>query len=163
LGAFVLRWRDPDQRALLDAVLDKATPDVPVPIPVLSDMACFTGVRIRAGAFDASQRPLKCSALNPTEDCMHPQALRLPEVALANFCLDKHEVTNQEFASWLEGTPEMWRLNSKDPAVIQTRTKPRVFLVRTGEECSLTLVDGRVRTDPGKAKQPVVCVTWLAA
>ena len=165
LGVLVFRPCDSGEREPLDAqpVQDRATPDVPVPIPAPSDMVCFTSAKIRAGAFDASQRPPKCSALSPTENCMRPQDPRTPELALDDFCFDKHEVTNQEFASWLEGKPELWRLNSKDPAVIQTLTKPRVFLVRTGEECSLTLVDGRVRPGPGKAKQPVTCVTGMAA
>ncbi len=162
LVMLVFRPCDSREREPLDAQLvqDAATSDVLVPP---SDMACFKGAKIRAGDFNASQRPPKCSALNPAEDCMRPQSSTFPERALADFCVDKHEVTNQDFSSWLESKPEMWLLNSKDPTVIQSRTKPRVFLVRTGEECSLTLVNGRARPGPGKEKQPVTCVTWMAA
>lgn len=160
LGVLGLRRCGPDEREATDA---RPVPDAPGPLPPPSDMTCFTGAKIRAGIFDTSQRPQSCRELKPTDDCMRPQDPSIPEIALDDFCLDKHEVTNQEFASWLEGKPELWRLNAKDPTVIQTRTEPTVFLVRTGEECGLTLVDGRVRPGPGKAKQPVTCATWMAA
>jgi formylglycine-generating enzyme required for sulfatase activity len=165
-GLSLLAWRwwpDGEDRGP-DAQPFAVTLDAPAPVPVPAGMVRFTGARIRSGIFDMSQRPAACAVLKPTEDCARSQDPReVPEIALDDFYLDKHEVTNQELASWLEGKPEMWRLNARDSAVIQTRTEPSVFLVRTGEECSLTLVDGRVRPGPGKAKQPATCMTWMAA
>ena len=72
-------------------------------------------------------------------------------------------MTNREFVAWLDERPGAWRRNAGDPLVLETRTEPSVFLVRTGNECGLIFEEGRVRPGPEHANQPVACVTWLAA
>jgi formylglycine-generating enzyme required for sulfatase activity len=102
--------------------------------------------------------------LQPAEDCASSQDSReVPEIALDDFYLDKHEVTNRDFAAWLEANPEAWRYHPPEPTYIETVTKPHVDLARARQECSLAIVEGRVRPGSGKANQPVTCVTWMAA
>jgi len=134
------------------------------PPPVPPDMVPFTGPKIRAGIFDASQRPATCAALKPTEDCACSQDPReIPEIALDDFYLDKHEVTNRDFATWLEANPGAWRRDPIDPTVLEAATEPSVDLVRVRKDCGLAFVNGRVRPGLEKANQPVTCVTWIAA
>ena len=93
-------WPDAPKRDSEDRLQDHPRQH---PIPVLPDMVHFTGAQIREGLFDTSQRPATCAALKPTEDCARSQDPReVPEIALDDFYLDKHEVTSRELAAWLE-------------------------------------------------------------
>jgi formylglycine-generating enzyme required for sulfatase activity len=136
----------------------------PAAIVDLPDMACFRGARIRAGVFDISQRPMQCATLKSSDDCALPGGKgEVPEIVLEDFCLDRYEVTNSQLATWLATTAQAWRFNNTDPAVIQTRVEPAVFLVRTGDECGLMIESSRVRPGPERAYQPATCMTWMAA
>ncbi|HWU90042.1 MAG TPA: SUMF1/EgtB/PvdO family nonheme iron enzyme [Kofleriaceae bacterium] len=138
--------------------------DASPPAPAPAETVRFTGARIRPGVFDRSQRPRICAAVDPAEDCaslLGPYAI--PEIALDDFYLDQHEVTNREFVAWLDESSGAWRRNATDPVVLETRTEPSVFLVRTGKECSLIFEEGRVHPGREKANQPVTCVTRIAA
>jgi len=46
---------------------------------------------------------------------------------------------------------------------IATPREPSAFLARTGENCSLVLVNGHVRSEPTRVNQPATCMTWRAA
>lgn len=172
-GLIALAWRwsssiaddRPDALPIANALVPNAPAlDAPAPVPVPDGMVRFTGARLRPGIFDRSQRPAACAALEPTEDCARSQdAHEIPEIVLNDFYLDKHEVTNREFAAWLEANPGAWHHNPKDPTVIQTPTEPSVFLVRASKVCSLAFVEDRVQPGPEKANQPVTCVSWMAA
>jgi formylglycine-generating enzyme required for sulfatase activity len=145
------------------AVAAAPAPPPPTPAPP-TGMVRFAGARIRPGVFDPSQRPPACAALEANEDCMlRPAQGASREVTLEDFDLDRYEVTNRDFAAWLDGRRDAWRRNAIDPAVLETRAEPSVFLVRTGTRCGLDVVDGRVRPVADRANQPASCMTWLAA
>lgn len=145
-------------------IADAPVVDASAPVPVPPNMVRFSGARIRPGIFDLSQRPAACAALTPGEDCVRRRDPReVPEVALEDFYLDQYEVTNHDFAAWLNNTSRAWRRNDNDRRVIETSTEPSVFLVRTGDNCGLAFVDGRIRIQADRGNQPATCMTWMAA
>jgi formylglycine-generating enzyme required for sulfatase activity len=167
LSMFAWRWLQggEEQRPSALPIADaRLIADAPPPTPAPEGMVKFTRARIRPGVFDRAQRPAICAVVDPAEDCASPlEPHAIPEIALDEFYLDKHEVTNRDFVAWLDERAGAWRRNVTDPLVIETRAEPSIFLVRTGKECSLIFEEGRVRPGPEKANQPVTCVTWMAA
>ena len=146
------------------AVADARIVDRPATLSPPPGMVLFTGARIRAGIFDPSQRPPSCSALNANEDCaLQREPSEVAEIALQDFYLDRYEVTNRDFAAWLDGHRDTWRRNAIDPAVIETRAAPHAFLVRTGDRCGLRFIGDRIRPVVDRASQPATCMTWTAA
>jgi formylglycine-generating enzyme required for sulfatase activity len=103
--------------------------------------------------------------LEATEDCAelaHPK--RVAAVHVAAFDLDVQEVTNGDFAAWMNANGQLWR--AEKYGIIETRGKPAVPLVLASEDCfgALTVTpERRVVASPDKARWPVVCVTWHGA
>lgn len=73
------------------------------------------------------------------------------EVTVNSFYIDKHEVTNEEYASFLNA------LGKHDPAWIDFE---KFYLE---ERCRIILVDNSYTVEPGYEKHPVVCVSWTGA
>lgn len=129
-----------------------------------NDMARFSAANIRPGVFAAGSRPQECSALTASEDCAvleHPEAIG--ETPVASFDLDRREVTNEEFATWLNANVDLWKLTPY--GIVTTRGDPAIPLIRT-EKCGdgLTVTpDNRAHVGAEAARWPVVCVSWYGA
>jgi formylglycine-generating enzyme required for sulfatase activity len=147
------------------------------------DMVRVAAATIRLGAFDLAARPAECRALTPDEDCAvtdHPDAL--PAIPVAAFDLDHHEVTNRDYAAWLNANLDLWQLTPY--GIVTTRNAPALPLIRTekcGDGLTITELDRaqgasteaepRLARPPGHRAQttaeaadwPVVCVTWSGA
>ena len=128
-------------------------------------MVRFAAADVHPGVFDAARRPQVCSALQATEDCAeleHPE--RVAAVHVAAFDLDVQEVTNGDFADWLNTNGQLWR--AEKYGILETRGEPAVPLGWASEDCfgALTVAPtGRVVANPAKARWPAVCVTWHGA
>jgi formylglycine-generating enzyme required for sulfatase activity len=151
-GLVALGWLRPGHEALLG----------PAPI---RGMVRFAAAEVHPGEFDAARRPQVCSALEATEDCAElARPERAAAVYVAAFDLDVQEVTNGDFAAWLNANGQLWSAGKY--GIIQTRGKPAVPLVLASEDCfgALTVTpEGRMVASPDKARWPVVCVTWHGA
>jgi formylglycine-generating enzyme required for sulfatase activity len=140
-------------------------PSEPATLPQFPGMVRFSREGIRLGVFDRSRRPAACASLERTEDCAeleHPEAVA--EAIQESFHLDQHEVTNGDFAAWLDAHPDLWKLAPYD--VLETRHAPETPLARTASECGggfIVTQQMRVRADPEKSRWPVNCVTWYGA
>jgi len=128
-------------------------------------MVRFEATTVRLGDFASSQRPGECASLKPeTEDCAalaHPE--QVVEARVAAFELDAHEVTNSEYAAWLNAHRELWTVSPKGVVKTQREALP---LVLASENCKGGLVvarDGGIAAGPDKGRWPVVCVTWSGA
>lgn len=145
-------------------VTDARSLDGPATVAAPSGMVLFTGARIRPGVFDLARRPAECAALTAAEDCaVRREPADIPEIALEDFYLDRYEVTNRDFVVWLDDHRDAWQRNALDPEVVETRTRPAVFLLRTGELCGLGFAEDRIGPRKGRADQPANCMTWMAA
>jgi len=139
-------------------------PKHPPSPPPPDDMVRFSAASIRPGIFAAGARPQECSALTASEDCAvleHPDAVA--ETRVASFDLDRREVTNGEFAAWLNANVDLWTLTPY--GIVTTRADPALPLLRT-EKCGdgLTLTpDHRAHVTAEAARWPVVCVSWHGA
>ena len=142
--------------------LRRPAPIWPAPI---DGMVRFAAAEVRPGVFDAARRPQVCSMLKTTEDCAelaHPE--RVAAIHVAAFDLDVQEVTNGDFADWLNANVQLW--GAKRYGIIEARVEPAVPLVLASEDCfgALTVTPaGRVVASPEKARWPAVCVTWHGA
>jgi formylglycine-generating enzyme required for sulfatase activity len=139
-------------------------PTHPPPPPPPEDMARFAAASLRAGVFAADSRPEECSALTTSEDCAvreHPDTVE--ETPVASFDLDRREVTNGEYAVWLNANVDLWTLSSY--GVVTTRRDPAIPLLRT-EKCGdgLTITpDQRAHVTAEASRWPAVCVSWDGA
>jgi formylglycine-generating enzyme required for sulfatase activity len=128
-------------------------------------MVRFAAAEVNPGVFDAARRPQVCSALEATEDCAElAHSKRVAAVHVAAFDLDVQEVTNRDFAAWLNANGQLWR--AEKYGIIETRTEPAVPLVLASEDCfgALTVTpESRVVASPDQARWPAVCVTWHGA
>jgi formylglycine-generating enzyme required for sulfatase activity/tRNA A-37 threonylcarbamoyl transferase component Bud32 len=89
-------------------------------------------------------------------------------VTLSPFYLDVHEVTNADFAAWLNVDP--WRLNLKEDSETH---EPRYVYMQANQRQLIDLYAGRLgvaldpsrhfSVRPGFERKPVVQVTWDAA
>jgi len=133
-------------------------------VPPPNDMARFSAASIRLGVFAAGSRPQECSALTASEDCAvleHPETVE--KMPIASFDLDRREVTNEEFAAWLNANVDLWKLTPY--SIVTTRSDPAIPLIRT-EKCGdgLTITpDNRAHVGAEAARWPVVCVSWYGA
>ncbi len=146
--------------ALTGVLLCPKTPTLP---PPPDDMVRFAAATIRPGVFAAGSRPPECSALTASEDCAvleHPE--NVGEVPIASFDLDRLEVTNGEFAAWLNANVDLWKLTPH--GIVTTRGEPALPLLRT-EDCGdgLTIADNRAQATAESARWPVICVSWYGA
>jgi formylglycine-generating enzyme required for sulfatase activity len=163
-GLAALGWLglQPGHEELRQPAPIRLAPIRPAPI---RGMVRFAAAEVRPGVFDAARRPQVCSALEATEDCAelaHPEPVAAVHVAA--FDLDVHEVTNRDFADWLNANDQLWR--AEKYGIIETQREPVVPLGLTSEDCfeALTVTsDRRVVVSPDKARWPAVCVTWHGA
>jgi hypothetical protein len=132
--------------------------------PPSSDMVRFAPTSSRLGVFEIALRPQECSALTTDDDCA---VLDLPEkvgaTLVAWFDLDRLEVTNSEFAAWLNTNVDFWKLTPH--GIVTTGGKPAIPLIRT-EKCGdgLTITpEHRAHVTAETARWPVVCVSWNGA
>lgn len=130
-----------------------------------AEMTAFAATSVRMGVFMPGSRPPECAALLPTEDCAeldHPESV--PQTQLEPYEIDRTEVTNAEFAVWLNANRERWGPPDRN-GIVWARPSPMVPLVKV-ERCgdSLTIAsDGRFHATDGSAQWPVVCVSWHGA
>jgi formylglycine-generating enzyme required for sulfatase activity len=128
-------------------------------------MTRFAGGLIRPGVFARSQRPPMCASLTADEDAAvreHPE--NVAELRVGPFELDVREVTNRQFADWLNAQAGPWEATAH--GIIKTRQQPAIRLALASEDCvgGLTITpEGRVRAGAEQASWPVVCVTWYGA
>jgi formylglycine-generating enzyme required for sulfatase activity len=117
------------------------------------------------GVFAAGSRPAECSALIASEDCAERADLEaVREARVEPFDLDHLEVTNGEFAAWLNANVDLWQPPGDD-GIVATRRTPPVRVVRTtrcGDGLTIT-PEGRAQVTAESARRPVVCVTWHGA
>lgn len=131
--------------------------------PPPAGMVRFSGASVRLGVFPSESRPLECTAMAASDDCaMLPHPGEGKETQVAAFDLDQDEVTNREFAAWLNTHPQRWRPGGDD--VLEDR-KSAIPLVSISATCNggLTMREGSIRVDDARVKWPVVCVTWQGA
>jgi formylglycine-generating enzyme required for sulfatase activity len=139
-------------------------PKHPPSPPPPDDMVRFSAASIRPGVFAAGARPQACSALTASEDCAvleHPDTVA--EMPVASFDLDRREVTNGEYAAWLNANDDLWTLTPY--GIITTRRDPAIPLLRA-EKCGdgLTITpDHHAHATAEAARWPVVCVSWYGA
>ena len=138
---------------------------IPAPHAGTRGMVRFAATTLRLGVFKSSQRPAECAAPDrEIDDCaelVHPE--QVAEVHIAAFELDAHEVTNSEYAAWLNAHRELWTVSPR--GIVKTRSE-ELPLVLASEPCMGGLVvtpDGGVAAGPDKGRWPVVCVTWSGA
>lgn len=128
-------------------------------------MVRFAAADFRMGVFAPGSRPQECSALTASEDCAeleHPEKVR--DTHVASFDLDRMEVTNGEFAAWLNANTDLWR-PPDEYGIVTTRREPAIPLVGT-KKCSdgLTITpEGHAQVTAEAVRWPVVCVTWHGA
>jgi formylglycine-generating enzyme required for sulfatase activity len=139
----------------------KRTQALPPPWP---DMVRIPAMSIRLGGGGAAARPAVCRGIAAHEGCPvvdRPEAVRPTPVAA--FDLDRREVTNGEYASWLNAHVDLWQLTPY--GIVATRGAPGIPLVRT-EKCGGGLMitpEHRAQATAGSVRWPVVCVTWSGA
>lgn len=75
----------------------------------------------------------------------------LHEVTVNSFYIDKHEVTNEEYAAFLNA------VGKHDPDWIDFEK------FYQEERCRIIQVDNRYKVEPGYENHPVVCVSWTGA
>ena len=132
--------------------------------PSEPDMVRFPATSTRMGVFDAAALPAECRGLVADEGCpviAEPEAVKPTPVAA--FALDRREVTNGEYAAWLNTSAGSWKLTPY--GIVTTGGEPAIPLVRT-EKCGngLTITpEHRAQVTPESARWPVVCVTWSGA
>jgi len=134
------------------------------PPPPPDDMVRFAAASLRPGVFAAGSRPPECSALTASEDCAvleHPEDVG--ETHVASFDLDRLEVTNADYAAWLNANVDLWKLAPY--GIVTSRSEPVMPLLRT-EKCGdgLTITpEARARVTAEAARRPAVCVSWYGA
>lgn len=130
-----------------------------------SGMVRFSGGSIRLGLSAISPLPPECTGLKAHEGCTelaYPD--QIIETHVEAFEIDRVEVTNRDFAAWLNMHADTWHVTAH--GILATRRGLAVALVRTSPECGggiFITSDGFVRVGEGKANWPVVCVTWHGA
>jgi formylglycine-generating enzyme required for sulfatase activity len=132
--------------------------------PPPDDMVRFAAASLRPGVFAAGSRPPECSMLTASEDCAvleHPEDV--DETHVASFDLDRLEVTNADYAAWLNAYVDLWKLAPY--GIVTTRSEPAMPLLRA-EKCGdgLTITpEARARVTAEAARWPIVCVSWYGA
>lgn len=128
-------------------------------------MVRFAATSIRLGAFAASSRLAECRALPASaQDCPVPADLAtVEETHVESFEFDRREVTNGEFAAWLNANIGLWKLGAD--GIVRTRRVPEIQLIRItrcGDGLTIT-PEGRAQVTAESARWPVVCVAWHGA
>ena len=117
-------------------------------VPALG-LAAPDMVRIPGGAY-----PLGSEQGRADERPVH-------QVTLEAFWIDRYEVTNAEFAAFLEAQ----RVPAGDPRLREDNAAPdrRIWVALNDEDSRLALRDGRFAVQPGYERHPVNEVTWAGA
>jgi formylglycine-generating enzyme required for sulfatase activity len=138
-------------------------PRRPAPPPP-DDMVRFAAANLRPGVFAAGTRPPECRALTASEDCaVSEHAETIDTTPVAPFDLDRREITNREYAAWLNANLDLWQLGPY--GIVITQSEAALPLLRT-ERCGdgLTIsAERRARVTAEAAPWPVVCVSWYGA
>lgn len=152
--------------SLLPSVATTTAPAMPLPPSGfeagLGRSIAIKGARVDLGAADEASRPPECASAG--SDCGGAACPgRGRSVEVAGFSLDATEVTNEDFARWLEARAGTWHLATGD--VVLTNADPNAPLALAGGECNggLFVEGGRVRVRPGHERRPIACVTWQGA
>lgn len=115
------------------------------------------------GPLDGSLLPAACRSAGATEECAAPPVpLSLTRVEI--FDLDRTEVTNRQFAAWLQTQADTWQLEKNGE--ILTRHVPPVALALISPKCGEGLAvnaSGQLHAGADKGEWPVTCVTWHGA
>ncbi|HEU4404504.1 MAG TPA: SUMF1/EgtB/PvdO family nonheme iron enzyme [Polyangiaceae bacterium] len=121
------------------------------------------GARVELGAIDKAARPAECIGPGGDDDCTSSTCPGWGHaIEVAGFSLDATEVTNEDFARWLEAHSGTWHLAKGGPGVVLTNARPHLALA--SDECGGLFVEGgRVRVRPGHGRRPASCVTWQGA
>lgn len=134
------------------------------PPPPPTGMVRIPAATIRPGVFAADSRPQECSILTASEDCAvltNPE--RVEKIHVEEFDLDRFEITNGDFAAWLNANVHLWMLMPYH--IVTTRTEPGIPLIRTekcGDRLTIALENRAVATAEA-VRWPVVCVSWYGA
>jgi formylglycine-generating enzyme required for sulfatase activity len=128
-------------------------------------------VRILGGALrhdggprDLALFPAACRTEGAIEDCTEPLPVSSQEDHVATFDLDRTEVTNRQFAAWLQTQADAWQVN-KNGEIVTRQTQP-VALALISAKCGEGIVvnaNGQLRVEADKGEWPVICVTWHGA
>lgn len=112
-----------------------------------------------------ARKPEECRALPASaRDCPAPtNPERVEKTHVEPFDLDRREVTNGEFAAWLNANIGLWQLGTD--GIVRTRRAPAIQLIQaTGCGDGLTITpEGRAQVTAESAQWPVVCVAWHGA
>ncbi|HEU4408211.1 MAG TPA: SUMF1/EgtB/PvdO family nonheme iron enzyme [Polyangiaceae bacterium] len=157
-----------------------APPPPKAPPPPWPGMVRIAGGKVRVGQFDLAKRPAACATLAAAEDCTeatHPERAR--ELEVATFDLDAAEVTNEDFALWLDQNADRWGLEPARYGVVSSRANADLRLAwvcevarscKTRNACAPCrrgglVIDkgGRVRARAGFEQRPAVYVSWYGA
>lgn len=143
---------------------DRLSTPPPPPPPLLPGMVRFAAASLRPGVLATGSRPEGCSTLSADEGNVEPDhPASVPEVRVADFDLDRFEVTNGEVAAWLNQHAHLWEL--AEHGIIRTRSETATPIVRV-EQCGdqLTIApDHRIQVADEMSRWPVTCVSWYGA
>jgi formylglycine-generating enzyme required for sulfatase activity len=137
-------------------------PELSSPPP--SGMVRFSAAGVRMGVFATDQRPEQCRALAASEDCALEHAEGVGETRVEAFDLDRTEVTNADYAAWLNANVDLWNVPN-EYGIVRTQREPTIALIRTkkcGDGLTIAL-EGRAHVTAESARRPAVCVTWHGA
>ena len=138
-------------------------PDIPPSPP--PGMVRFAAASIHMGLLASGSRPPECRGPAAPVDCAepaHPEMVQ--DTNVASFDLDRLEVTNGEFAEWLNKHIGLWQPPGDD-GIVRTRSTRAIPLIRTtkcGDGLAIT-PEGRAQATAASAHWPVVCVYWHGA
>jgi formylglycine-generating enzyme required for sulfatase activity len=106
--------------------------------------------------------------MRPAE-CTQPKACAGENVESRHvpaFYLDKHEVTNGEFCTWLNTHTGDWLSPAEDGIVKDSWTSRALVWTRSCLHGLTIVVENNrptVQPTPGSAKRPVTCISWVGA
>ena len=129
----------------------------------LGKMVRFEASDIRLGVF-AGARPAGCSRPAGDDDCeqwRHPEIVGVTRVAA--FDLDKHEVSNDDFAAWLNRDPDRWLSPGADGVVQDRHDQLPLLQTKSCFDSIAVTRTGQAQLASGAGQRPVVCVTWYGA
>lgn len=116
------------------------------------------------GRLNPAQLPAVCRSAQAVEECDAPSSALPLDVRVATFDLDRNEISNREFAAWLNTKAHSWTLAKHGQ--VMTRQAPSISLALIAPECGGGLEAtprGQIHAADDKSDWPVTCVTWHGA